>query len=126
MKYYLGIYGCQMNISDAERAAAVLEQLNYKRTLNINEADLILVTMCSIRQSAVDRIHGLVDKFDVIKKSKPKLKTILTGCVLKRDKKIFVEGFDYVLDIKDIKRIPELLGVKKTLRLRSGQGKKSN
>ena len=74
-------------------------------------------------QSAVDRIHGLVDKFDVIKKSKPKLKTILTGCVLKRDKKIFVEGFDYVLDIKDIKRIPELLGVKKTLRLRSGQGK---
>jgi tRNA-2-methylthio-N6-dimethylallyladenosine synthase len=115
-KYYIAVYGCQMNISDAERAAAVLEQINYKRTRNMNEADLILVTMCSIRQSAVDRIHGLVDKFEVIKKSKPKLKTILTGCVLKKDKKIFVEGFDYVLDIKDAKRIPDLLGIKKRLK----------
>ncbi len=119
MKYYLAVYGCQMNISDAERAAAVLEQIGYKKTLNMNEADLILVTMCSIRQSAVDRIHGLVDKFEIIKKEREQtlpagrqVQTILTGCVLKRDKKIFVDGFDYVLDIKDIKRIPQLLGAK--------------
>jgi tRNA-2-methylthio-N6-dimethylallyladenosine synthase len=112
MKYYLAVYGCQMNISDAERAAAILEQLKYKRTVNMTEADLIIVTMCSIRQSAVDRIHGLVDKFDIIRKHNHKLKTILTGCVLKRDKKVFIEGFDYVLDIKDIQRIPQLLNFK--------------
>jgi len=112
MKYYLGVYGCQMNISDAERIASVLEALKYKKTNNMSEADLIVVTMCSIRQSAVDRIHGLVDKFNIIRKSNPKLKTILTGCVLKRDKKIFVDGFDYVLDIKDIQRIPQLLNIK--------------
>ena len=69
--------------------------------------------MCSIRQSAVDR-SGLVEKFKKIKKSNPKLKTILTGCVLKKDKKIFVKGFDYVVDIKDIKKLPEILGIKKT------------
>lgn len=103
-KYYIIVFGCQMNISDAERAAAVLESENYKKTSDINDADLILITMCSIRQSAVDRVHGLVEKFKQLRKKKPALKTILTGCVLKKDKKIFVEGFDRVVDIRDIAR----------------------
>ena len=66
-----------MNISDAERIGAVLESLKYGSTQNINEADLIIVTMCSVRQSAVDRIHGLVEKFKKIRKANPKLKTII-------------------------------------------------
>ena len=102
-----------MNISDAERVSAVLESIKYKKTLDINKADLIVVTMCSIRQSAVDRIHGLVEKFKEIKAVNPKLKTILTGCVLKRDKKIFINGFDYVVDIRDTKKLPEVLGISK-------------
>jgi tRNA-2-methylthio-N6-dimethylallyladenosine synthase len=55
----------------------------------------------------------LVVKFNKLKKEHPKLKTILTGCVLAKDKKIFVEGFDFVLDIKEIKRLPEILEIKK-------------
>ena len=58
MKYHIIVFGCQMNISDAERVSAVLESVKYKNTLNINEADLIVVTMCSIRQSAVDRVQA--------------------------------------------------------------------
>ena len=83
--------------------------IKYKKTSNINEAGLICVVMCSIRQSAVDRVHGLVQKFKALRKSNPKLKTILTGCVLKKDKKIFVKDFDYVIDIRNIKKIPQLL-----------------
>ena len=98
-----------MNISDAERVASVLDSLKYQQTSNINEADLVVVTMCSVRQSAVDRVHGLVEKFKKLIKSNPKLKTILTGCILQKDKKIFVEGFDYVIEIKEINRLPELL-----------------
>ena len=101
-----------MNISDSERVASVLESIRYKKTPNINEADLVVVTMCSIRQSAVDRVHGLVQKFKAVKKLNPELKTILTGCILKRDRKIFVKGFNYVLDIKDIKKLPEILKTK--------------
>lgn len=112
MKYHIIVFGCQMNISDSERVSAVLESLKYTRTDDINQADLIAVTMCSIRQSAVDRVHGLVKKFETLRKKNPKLKTLLTGCVLKKDKKIFVEGFNFVIDIKEIKRIPELLGKK--------------
>jgi tRNA-2-methylthio-N6-dimethylallyladenosine synthase len=95
-----------MNISDAERVAGVLENAGYKQTSNINEADLIAVTMCSIRQSAVDRVHGLVQKFKALKKNP---KTILTGCILKKDKKLFIKGFDYIVDIKDIKKIPQII-----------------
>ncbi|MGA2418016.1 MAG: tRNA (N6-isopentenyl adenosine(37)-C2)-methylthiotransferase MiaB [Candidatus Staskawiczbacteria bacterium] len=111
MKYHIIVYGCQMNVSDAERVAAVLETIKYKKTQNINEADLIVVTMCSVRQSAVDRVHGLVEKFKKLKK-KPKI--ILTGCILKKDKKKFLSGFDYVVDIRDIKKLPEILKNKKS------------
>lgn len=103
-----------MNISDAERVSAVLENLKYKKTLNISEADLIAVVMCSVRQSAVDRVHGLAQKFEKIKATNPGLKTILTGCVLKKDKKIFSDGFDCVLDIKEIKNLPKIIGQRKT------------
>ena len=102
-----------MNISDSERIAAVLESIRYKPTPDINEADLVMVTMCSIRQSAVDRVHGLIPKFKKIRSIKPDLKTILTGCILKKDKKVFVRGFDYVVDIRDIKKLPEIIGIKK-------------
>ena len=113
MKYHIIVFGCQMNISDSERVSAVLESAKYKNTQDINEADLIVVTMCSIRQSAVDRVQGLVDKFDEIKKRKSRLKTVLTGCVLKRDRKKFLNGFDYVVDIRDINKLPQILGIKK-------------
>jgi len=112
MYYHVIVYGCQMNISDSERVSAVLESLKYKKTSSINEADLIAVVMCSIRQSAVNRVDGLTNKFKIFKKSNPRLTTILTGCVLKKDKRAFAEGFDHVVDIKDIKKIPKILGKK--------------
>jgi len=98
-----------MNISDAERIASVLESIKYKPALKMSEADLIVVTMCSVRQSAVDRIHGLIEKFRKLKTTNHKLQTILTGCIIKKDRIKFEKGFDYLVDIKDIKKIPEIL-----------------
>ncbi|MDP3882963.1 MAG: radical SAM protein, partial [Candidatus Staskawiczbacteria bacterium] len=108
-KYHLIVFGCQMNISDSERIASVLESMKYSETSNINEADLIVVTMCSVRQSAVDRVHFMAHKFKAMQKENPHLKTILTGCVLKKDEKIFVKGFDHVDDIRDIKKLSKIL-----------------
>lgn len=113
MKYHIIAFGCQMNISDAERVSAVLESIKYTKTNDINKADIIVVAMCSVRQSAVDRVRGISDKFTEIRKKHPKLKTILTGCVLKKDRKIFLDYFDYVIDIRDTQKIPEILGIKK-------------
>jgi len=103
MKYHVIVFGCQMNISDAERVSAVLEGPNgypgYKKTSNINEANLVVIVMCSVRQSAVDRVFGLAEKF---KKMKKPPKTILTGCILKKDKKTFSGLFDYVINISEL------------------------
>jgi len=104
MKYYIITFGCQMNKSDSERIATVFEKIGYKPASKIDEADLIVVNMCSVRQSAVDRVYGLMPKFEKLKIKNPKLKTILTGCVLKKDRRIFVKGFDQVLKIKDLLR----------------------
>ncbi len=109
MKYWIQTFGCQMNKSDSERISKVLERKNYKPTSKISEADLTVVNMCSVRQSAVDRVHGLLLKFKKQKAKKPKLKTLLTGCILKKDKIKFKNHFDYILSIKSLSLWPKFL-----------------
>jgi len=99
-----------MNKSDSERIATILEEIGYQPASKINEADLILINMCSVRQSAVDRVFGISQKLSKLKTQKSKVKTILTGCVLKSDKKKFAKKFDLILNIKDLPNWPKLLG----------------
>ena len=101
MKYYILTYGCQMNNADSERIAVALEKKGHKPASEIKEAGLVVVNMCSVRQSAVDRIFGLDKKLKELKTINYKLKTILTGCVLKKDKNKFRKVFDEVVNIKD-------------------------
>lgn len=96
MKYFIITYGCQMNKSDSERIATVLEKKGYKPVPKENEADLIVVNMCSVRQSAVDRVYGLFHKFKKLREKNRKLKTVLTGCILKEDKRKFKNIFDVI------------------------------
>jgi tRNA-2-methylthio-N6-dimethylallyladenosine synthase len=91
-----------MNKSDSERIATILEKKGYWPASKIDEADLIVVNMCSVRQSAVDRVFGLSQKFAKLKAQNPKLKTILTGCILKKDRSKFAKGFDQILRFKDL------------------------
>jgi tRNA-2-methylthio-N6-dimethylallyladenosine synthase len=113
MKYFIFTFGCQMNKSDSERIAGVLEKIGYKKASNENEADLILINMCSVRQSAVDRVYGLAKKFAKLKSQNSKVKTILTGCISKRDFEKFKNHFDYIFSIKVLSKWPEFLKNKK-------------
>jgi tRNA-2-methylthio-N6-dimethylallyladenosine synthase len=112
MKYYILTFGCQMNESDSEKIVAILEQINYKPVHRIEQADLIIVNACSVRQSAIDRIYGQNRYFSKLKTNKQKLITILTGCVLEKDKKKLSKQFDYIINIKDIEKISDLLNPK--------------
>lgn len=117
MKYHIATYGCQMNLSDSERIVAVLESLKYKPAKDMAGADLVVINACSVRQSAIDRIFGLVEKLKkniATLKNKKKPITILTGCVLKKDKKKFGEIFDYVLEIKDLPNWPKIIARQQT------------
>jgi len=111
-KYFIITFGCQMNESDSERVISVLENIGHKQTFKIDKADLIVVNMCSIRQSAVDRIYGLRQKFNKLKNYNSKLITILTGCILRKDRRKFSEYFDFILNIKDLPSWPKILNAK--------------
>ena len=106
VKYHIITFGCQMNKADTERIASVLEKDGYQPSSKENEADLIVVNMCSVRQPAVDRIYGLIQKFKKIREKSARrrtnLKIILTGCILKADKPKFAKGFDQILKFKDL------------------------
>ena len=81
MKYWIITYGCQMNVSDSEKVASVLENHGYGPASKENGADLIAINMCSVRQSAVNRAYAKINKYYKTKK------IILAGCILQVDKK---------------------------------------
>ena len=94
-----------MNFSDSERIGRVLEQMGLLKAENELSCDIFIVNACSVRQTGIDRIYG---KFKAWKKKKPHL-TILTGCVVLDDKKTFGKYFDYILDINDLAKFPQII-----------------
>lgn len=102
MKYYLQVFGCQMNQSDAERIASLFEKNGLKKTSGIENADIFVAVMCSVRQMAADRVFGLEQKIKIAKQKNKNFIAILTGCVAQDDKPRFAEIFDYILDIKTL------------------------
>ncbi len=101
-KYWIITYGCQMNESDSKRISSVLEKKGYSAASTINEADFIVVNMCSVRQSATDRVFGIGQKLIKLKTENPKIKTVLTGCILKSDKIKFRKIFDEIWNKKTL------------------------
>ncbi len=112
MLYYLLIIGCQMNRSDAERLGTLLQSHGAIQTHSSDAADVLIVVSCSVRQKAMDRIYGMVPQWNK-RRCQRKLQTVLTGCVLPYDRKRLREAFDHFIEIKDIERLPRLLGLAK-------------
>jgi len=79
--FHIITIGCQMNKSDSERFARCLCDLGFNETKEIKKANIVVLTTCGVRQSAEDRIYGLVPK---IKKNNPDCILILTGCLVNR------------------------------------------
>ena len=61
------VYGCQMNVSDAERMEGQLETIGYEPTEEMTEADLILINTCCVRESAEDRVYGKIGEIKHLK-----------------------------------------------------------
>jgi tRNA-2-methylthio-N6-dimethylallyladenosine synthase len=113
MKYFIQTYGCQMNKSDAERVASLLQSIGYKTTPKIDQADLIILVTCSVRQSAEDRVYGLMRQIKKLKTDNPQLQVVLTGCMALRKETIKrLKNVDIFLNIKDLSELPELLNKK--------------
>lgn len=112
LKYKIIVFGCQMNINDAERLATILEKMGYQKTEEIKETDLIAIVSCSVRQMAIDRVYGAIKN---IRREKRKIKIIVTGCLPPTDKKKLSARADLIIEIKDINKLPKLLKIKNNL-----------
>jgi len=112
MKYYIVTYGCQMNESDSERLAVKLEKEKYLPTKGINSADLVVINVCSVRQSAVNRVYSKIKK---IRQENQKAKIILTGCLLKKDYQRFEQLADGIWPIVGLGQKVKRLAQKEAL-----------
>lgn len=90
-KVYIETYGCQMNVNDSEVVASILIANGYAITSNINEADVILINTCSIRENAETRVFGRIDLFGQLKKGKPSVLVGVLGCMAERLKDTLLE-----------------------------------
>jgi len=91
-KLYIESYGCQMNFSDSEIVASILNKENYSTTKDISEADLVFVNTCSIREKAEQTVRKRLEVYNSIKKSvNPKMVVGVLGCMAERLKEKFLE-----------------------------------
>jgi tRNA-2-methylthio-N6-dimethylallyladenosine synthase len=82
MKYHIWTEGCQMNVADSQRVASALEQLGYHPTPQAEQADVIVLNTCVVRQSAEDKAYGRLTSLRPLKERRPELVINLMGCLV--------------------------------------------
>ena len=108
MKYHIITLGCQMNMSDTERTKPVIEQMGYRWTDKEEEADLVGILACSVRQKAIDKVYSRIHKWNRVK-NKRNLLTFVTGCILPSDREKFLKLFDIVFPMSELQELPEMV-----------------
>ena len=112
-KLYIQTFGCQMNVQDAEKMAALLEPSGYETTDDPGRADLILVNTCSIREKAVQKIYSQLGRFRTLKERNPRLRIGVGGCLAQQWGDRFFRRAPYVdlvFGTHQIHRLPEMVG----------------
>ncbi len=111
-KVYIESYGCQMNLNDSEIVASILSQEGFNTTYLMEEADLVLVNTCSIREKAEITVRKRLEKYNAVKKINPKMKIGVLGCMAERLKEQFLEEekmIDLVVGPDAYRDLPHLL-----------------
>jgi tRNA-2-methylthio-N6-dimethylallyladenosine synthase len=111
-KLFIESYGCQMNFSDSEIVASILKKDGFDLTQNINEADLIFLNTCSIREKAEQTVRNRLTHINGYKKNKPELIVGVLGCMAERLKTKFLEEekiVDLVAGPDAYRNLPELI-----------------
>ncbi|RXG28019.1 tRNA (N6-isopentenyl adenosine(37)-C2)-methylthiotransferase MiaB [Leeuwenhoekiella palythoae] len=112
-KLFIESYGCQMNFSDSEIVASILAKEGYNTTQHLEDADLVLVNTCSIRDKAEQTVRKRLEKYNAVKKGNPTMKVGVLGCMAERLKSKFLEEekiVDLVVGPDAYKDLPNLLG----------------
>ena len=112
-KLFIESYGCAMNFSDSEIVASIMVNQGFNTTQNLEEADLVLVNTCSIRDKAEQTVRKRLEKYNAVKRDhNPKMKVGVLGCMAERLKTKFLEEekiVDLVVGPDAYKDLPNLL-----------------
>lgn len=111
-KLFIESYGCSMNFSDSEIVASILQNEGFNTTPHLEEADLVLVNTCSIRDKAEQTVRKRLEKYNAVKRINPKMKVGVLGCMAERLKSKFLEEekiVDLVVGPDAYKDLPNLI-----------------
>ena len=101
-KYLILTYGCQMNVHDSENMAGIMEDMGFTRTEEMEEADVIIVNTCAIRENAHNKAEGMLGRIKHLKETKEDIVVIFCGCM--------AQEYELVNKIKDYKWINIICG----------------
>ena len=113
-KYHLITYGCQGNVRDSETISAILEDMSFVSTDNMEEADLIILNTCAIRENAHNKVFGMLGRIKHLKETRPDIITILCGCMAQEESVVKeieekYKWMDVVFGTHNIQNLPRLL-----------------
>lgn len=108
MKYHLITLGCQMNLSDSGRLSAVLNDAGFEFVENEEEAQVLGILACSVRQKAIDKVYSRIAKWNK-RKNNSNLITFISGCILSADKEKFLKLFDFVFQMSEVAKLPDMI-----------------
>ena len=112
-KVYVETYGCQMNLADTEVVGGILSGDGYEMTLQLADADVVLLNTCAIRDNAEQRIYGRLGLISTFKRSNPRLVVGILGCMAERLRTQLVdeeELVDIVVGPDEYRKLPDLVG----------------
>ena len=101
-------YGCQMNFSDAERMTGELARIGYEETEDMNEADLIMINTCAVRETAEDKVYGKIGEIKGLKRQNTNLILGITGCMAQKEGEKLIKRaphIDFVLGTNKIQQV---------------------
>lgn len=113
-KYYIKTYGCQMNEHDSEMISAILEDMKYTVAKSYEDADLIILNTCAIRENAHNKTFGMLGRIKHLKQTKPHLMVALAGCMSQEESVVDeiinrYKWMDFVFGTHNIHKLPEVL-----------------
>jgi tRNA-2-methylthio-N6-dimethylallyladenosine synthase len=111
-KVFIKTYGCQMNEYDSEKLVLDLEKSHYEKTGNIQEADMVLLNTCNIREKATEKVYSELGRIKKFKENKTDLKIGVTGCVAQAEsQEIFNRqpAVDFIVGPQSYHKFPEII-----------------
>lgn len=95
-RFFIWTIGCQMNEADSAKVAAMLQEVGYQRTEDEQDADIVVLNSCVVRQAAEDKVSGKLHALARLKRQKPEMPLVLTGCMVTKQQEALSERFPHV------------------------------